>query len=123
MAREHPASGSLNAGRMMYVGRVMNDQRKPRGEAPGSWRSLEKTARLPHRGEETGEVTASRQWPTYAKGRTTRCSRGTGAVQIRWGVAGEGQAAGDRVCLARLGDYPTGYVNREQLTRATGGRG
>ena len=93
MSREHPASGLLNAGRMMYVGRVPRDQPITPGE---KHRGADARPRRPlgyPTEEETGEVTASRQWPTYAKGRTTSCSRGTGAAGKLWGVARAGKSS------------------------------
>ena len=52
MSCEHPASGLLNAGRMMYVamGRVSHDQPKIPGRSIRELVLVETTARSPHRG-------------------------------------------------------------------------
>ena len=110
MAREHPASGSLNAGRMMYVGRVPHDQPITPGRSIGELVLVREDRSVTPPRWNRGRSLPSTQRPIYAKGRTSRCGRGTGAAGFPWGVAREGKAAGYRVSIARLGDYPIGAV-------------
>ena len=105
MAREHPASGLLNAGRMMYVGRVPRDQPITPGRSTGELALAreDRSVTPPRRGDGGGHCFAAvadiRQGPDVAL--QTWDGGGTDSLG-KW--PSEGKSSLTRGDLARLGE-------------------